>query len=363
MYNISKENESVEILKLNHECKYLKYEPEKLFNFKKFVLSPDFKIQTEMKYGIERKTLIIFDENDATMCHIYNFVPSDNMFKCNKCLKKHVFVWAKLKQNSDGENYVILSNAQHICESVKYVPKKDDDIIIRPPNIKVMERTLSGVAKVFIFDSTDKNLCYVFTNNNGKTQYKCRDCKDVKRKTKNKLDKIVTIYLCKNENEEYYAQMENQKHLCQPKKYDPKKYEAVEPSIADKFFYYRKKSYPKSLYVAIYHPTDSTLCYTFFSTSTNFRCPNCWKLKKGKSYHIPFPKTDESGKEYFIHHIQKHSCKPIKISSIQTSKFQRLERKDITLKEESKKNQMKVDEKRILKLPNFEFRENRKGDP
>uniref|UniRef100_A0A914PDS6 Uncharacterized protein n=1 Tax=Panagrolaimus davidi TaxID=227884 RepID=A0A914PDS6_9BILA len=71
---------------------------------------------------------------------------------------------------------------------------------------------------------------------------------------------------------------------------------------------------------------------------------------------------DENGKEYFIHDQKKHICKPIKITSIQSpSKFQRLERKDIVFK--AKENTKPIEEEKILKLPNFEFRQGKRGTP
>uniref|UniRef100_A0AC35FSQ3 Uncharacterized protein n=2 Tax=Panagrolaimus sp. PS1159 TaxID=55785 RepID=A0AC35FSQ3_9BILA len=237
---------------------------------------------------------------------------------------------------------------------VKYEPQKSNDIILRVPKIHVMEKTSNGIPKLFIFDSNDKSLCYIFSKFTGSSnRYQCLGCKE-------KTKRIFTIYLCKEANGEYFVQMKNnEKHVCQPKIYQPEKYEATK---CERHFYYRNEKYPNSINVAIFDSNDSTFCYPFFyqKASNNFRCSNCLKLKK--NYVIKFPKTDENGKEYFIHDFQKHNCKPIKISSIQTtSKFQRLERKDIVFKEKESTKEMKIDETRILKLPNFEFRPSKSG--
>uniref|UniRef100_A0A914PLX1 Uncharacterized protein n=1 Tax=Panagrolaimus davidi TaxID=227884 RepID=A0A914PLX1_9BILA len=240
---------------------------------------------------------------------------------------------------------------------VKYEPQKKNDIILRAPDIKVMEETSNGIPKVFIFDSADKSLCYIFSKFTGeKNRYQCLGCKD---KTKG----IFAIYLCKDENGEYFVQMKsNQKHVCQPRKYEPEKYAITEISKVDTYFFYRKNSMPNSINVAISDSNDSTLCYPFLYEKSNFRCLNCLKLKK--NYSITLPKIDENGKEYFIHDPKKHICKPLKISSIQTtSKFILLERKDICFKENSKKKHVEIHGKRIVKLPNFEFRPNRNGKP
>uniref|UniRef100_A0A914PXT8 Uncharacterized protein n=1 Tax=Panagrolaimus davidi TaxID=227884 RepID=A0A914PXT8_9BILA len=60
----SKENEYVEILKSNHQCKYRPYNREQYFKFNSYVLARDYKIRTQMVKGKERKTLFIFNEND-----------------------------------------------------------------------------------------------------------------------------------------------------------------------------------------------------------------------------------------------------------------------------------------------------------
>uniref|UniRef100_A0A914PX78 Uncharacterized protein n=1 Tax=Panagrolaimus davidi TaxID=227884 RepID=A0A914PX78_9BILA len=119
---------------------------------------------------------------------------------------------------------------------------------------------------------------------------------------------------------------------------------------------------PNSINVAIFDSNDSTFCYPFFyqKSSNNFRCSNCLKLKKKCT--VSFPKIDENGKEYFIHDPKKHICKPIRISSIKKiSKFILLERKDIVFKEKENTKEVKIDETRILKLPNFEFRQSKYG--
>uniref|UniRef100_A0A914Q8Q8 Uncharacterized protein n=1 Tax=Panagrolaimus davidi TaxID=227884 RepID=A0A914Q8Q8_9BILA len=359
--NGSKGNENIELLKLHHGCEYRQFNREKYFKFKNFVLSPNFEIQTEMVGEREKKTLKIFNESDRTKCYVYYDVRNNN-YECINCKKQKVYVSAKLEQNSDGENYIILSNSKHICEMVKYEPQKNDEIILRPPNIKVMEETLNGIPKLFIFDSADKSLCYIFSRFKGGIQlYTCLGCKECSQKTKG----IFTVYLCSDENGEYFVQMKNtQKHLCQPKIYQPEKYAITEISKIDTYLFYRENSMPNSVNVAISDSNDSTFCYPFLyqKAYNNFCCSNCSKLKK--NYVIACPKIDKNGKEYFIHDFQKHNCKPIKISSIQTtSKFQRLERKDIVFKENDNTKEVKIDETRILKLPNFEFRQIKHGKP
>uniref|UniRef100_A0A914PAX6 Uncharacterized protein n=1 Tax=Panagrolaimus davidi TaxID=227884 RepID=A0A914PAX6_9BILA len=364
LMNTSKENEYVEILKLNHQCPFRPYNLEQYFKFDNFVLAPNFEIQTQMVKGKETKTLFIFNENDKTKCYIYRYHSANKVFFCKECSKQKVHVTAKLQQNADGENYLLLSTKQHVCEMVKYTPQKDDEIILREPHFKLMEETCDGVPKLFVFDSQDKNLCYIFSPvKKNYNRYICRGCRDFvqrSKKTKEKLHGIVYLSLIKDKNGEYFIQMKNQKHLCQPRKYESQKYEL---KLADNFFYYQKKSSQKSVNVAILLSTDSTLCYPFsyLKTSNNFYCLNCQRLKKRCC--MQSPKMNENGKEYFIHVPSKHICEPVKISTFETPEFKRLERKDITFKEKSKTKRLKINESKILKLPNFEFRPSRNGNP
>uniref|UniRef100_A0A914Q013 Uncharacterized protein n=1 Tax=Panagrolaimus davidi TaxID=227884 RepID=A0A914Q013_9BILA len=365
--NASKENEYIEMFQLNHDCEYRQYDREKYFKFNKFILAPDFELRTEMKRGKERKNLIILDKNDKTKCYVFNFRKSKKLFQCLNCLKQYVFNTAKMVQNSEGENYVILSNVEHVCEPVKYIPYKNESFILHSPDFKIMEKTSNGIPKVFIFDPKNKNLCYTFslvTSDLNRKRYICLGCQFLAQKLSKKSiksNRYVYIYLCKKENGENFVQTKNnQKHLCKPRKYEPEKYESKESFKTDKFFYYRKKAKPDSINIAIFDSNDATLCYPFsYSKASNsIYCLSCKVLKK--TFVIPIPKTNENGKEYFVHDSKKHICKPKKVSTFQTSEFQKLERNEIAFKEKWKP---KINEEKIVKLPNFDFRPNKSGNP
>uniref|UniRef100_A0A914QCW0 Uncharacterized protein n=1 Tax=Panagrolaimus davidi TaxID=227884 RepID=A0A914QCW0_9BILA len=239
----SKKNEYIEILKLNHQCPFRPYNREQYFKFNNYILAPDFEIRTQIINGKERKTLFIFNENDKTKCYNFRYYSTTKAFICKECSTQKVHVTAKLQQNADSENYLLLSKKQHVCEMVKYIPQKDDEIILRQPHFKLMEETCDGVTKLFVFDSEDKSLCYVFSPvKKNCSRYTCRGCQDFVRrfkKTKEKLNGVVYLSLFKDKNGEYFIQMKDQKHSCQPRKYEPQKYEL---KIAENYFYYQKKS-------------------------------------------------------------------------------------------------------------------------
>uniref|UniRef100_A0A914QUC9 Uncharacterized protein n=1 Tax=Panagrolaimus davidi TaxID=227884 RepID=A0A914QUC9_9BILA len=360
IHNASKETEYIELLQLNHGCEYRQFNREKYFDIQE-IKKPNYEI-LENCNTISGKVLIVFNANNRNECHEFGFLKREKIYYCFDCRAK-----AKVKNVSMKNEFIELLKLNHECEYRNYDREKyfkfknfvlSPDFEIRT-EMFVMEKTSNGNPKLFIFDSADKSLCYIFSPERGTQRYKCRGCQEIAKYKKNQG--IFTIYLCNDENGEYFVRMKNkQKHLCQPKIYQLEKYAITEISKIDTYFFYREKSMPNSINVAIFDSNDSTFCYPFLyqKASNNFRCSNCLKLKK--KYVITFPKIDENGKEYFIHEFQKHICKPILISSIQkTSKFILLERKDIVFEEK----ELKIDETRILKLPNFEFRQSKHGKP
>uniref|UniRef100_A0AC34FFV2 Uncharacterized protein n=1 Tax=Panagrolaimus sp. ES5 TaxID=591445 RepID=A0AC34FFV2_9BILA len=63
--------------------------------------------------GAENSRLLIFDPNDRNFGYDYR---KTDRFNCAQCFlfKKRVF--AKLLTNVDGQQYVELSNVEHLCE-------------------------------------------------------------------------------------------------------------------------------------------------------------------------------------------------------------------------------------------------------
>uniref|UniRef100_A0A914QGT0 Uncharacterized protein n=1 Tax=Panagrolaimus davidi TaxID=227884 RepID=A0A914QGT0_9BILA len=349
----SKENEYIEILKLNHQCPFRPYNREQYFKFKNFVLAPNFEIRTEILKCKERKILFIFNENDRSKCYIYRYCSANKAFICKECSKQKVRVTAKLHQNSDGEDYILLSKKQHVCEMVKYIPQKDDEIILRQPNFKLMEETCNGVPKLFVFDSQDENLCYIFSPlQKNCSRYICHACDNFvqrSKKTNEKLNGVVYLSLIKEENGEYFIRMKNQKHSCQPRKYEPQKYVL---KIAENYFYYQKKSSPKCVYVAInehicepkkdefparvinnsnfmtvdredetnpakaivFTSNEKELYYelSYLSSQNLFECIQCKKLKKRVNVKLC---TKENGEKYLLKLKNDHICEPKKFDA------------------------------------------------
>uniref|UniRef100_A0A914QN39 Uncharacterized protein n=1 Tax=Panagrolaimus davidi TaxID=227884 RepID=A0A914QN39_9BILA len=344
IHNASKETEYVELLQLNHECEYRQFNREKYFKFKDFVLSPDFEIRTEMFGERKKKSLIIFNENDRTKCYIYYYNTTNKAYQCINCSRKKAWVSAKMEQNSDGEKYIILSNAKHICEMVKYEPQKSNDIILRAPNIKFMEKTSNGTPKLFIFDSNNKSLCYIFSKVTGeKNRYHCLGYFEIRPNRNGKSDGKLVIFdtndksLCyeyffvtrikcficgncqrkkhrvsakvhlNNETNEKFLELSKNEHICKP----------IKDEFADKiinasnFIVTERDDERKPKKVIVFTSSTKEFYYELNYTPSKdlFQCVPCSKRNKAVGAKLY---KKENGEEYLISLKNKHVCAPKK---------------------------------------------------
>uniref|UniRef100_A0A914Q8X2 Uncharacterized protein n=1 Tax=Panagrolaimus davidi TaxID=227884 RepID=A0A914Q8X2_9BILA len=360
VHNENAKNEYILLKEDKHICAIRKYEPEKYSKFYGFVLHPNFEIRRKIKGEIESKKLIILDENDKNLCYIYHFDQLHQTFYCNGCHKLCKNVYAKSCVNEDGEEYMLLSDVKHVCELKPYL-KDQNEIILHPPDFKFMEKTAKDVSKLFIFDNVDKNLCYTFssaTGGNNQNRYNCLGCLIV-RNSRNlakdeHLKNVVQVILCKNENGEYYVRMaDGQKHICKPRKYEPEKHELTILKVPDYFLFHEKNN----LNLVIIHPIKKDMCYKFYrSKSSNlFICSACKHHKPEGIFIYAKFQTDSDENEYITMNQRKHICQPLKISSIKKPGIKILEKLCLNC------NGPKIDEERIVRIPDFELQKSSKG--
>uniref|UniRef100_A0A914QYU8 Uncharacterized protein n=1 Tax=Panagrolaimus davidi TaxID=227884 RepID=A0A914QYU8_9BILA len=339
IHNASLENEYIELSKLIHECEHRNYDREKYFKFKNFVLPGNFEIQTKKFGEREKKLLIIFDESDKTKCHKYYNHLSQRIFRCVNCRKQNVRVSAKMVQNSDGEDYVILLNEAHVCEMVKYKPQKKNDITILATNFKVMEKTSNGIPKIYqILNFVRAEMVYQKENwlNNetnekflelSKNEHICEPIKDEfadkiihasnfivterddEKKPKKVIvftsstkefyyelnyfpsknlfrcilcsirNKVVGAKLCKKENGEEYLLMLKNEHVCTPKKYEKEKFQ---PKTVPKsmFELYQNKNSESNKKLIVFTSEKKDFVYEYYWQKSSFCCLQCLKQKK-----------------------------------------------------------------------------------
>uniref|UniRef100_A0A914QY87 Uncharacterized protein n=1 Tax=Panagrolaimus davidi TaxID=227884 RepID=A0A914QY87_9BILA len=362
IFNENKENEFIRLLHTDHICEYINYEPEKYTSFNNFVVKPDFEIQTKITNG--NRKLIIFDKNDRNLCYIY--YDSKRGFMCVKCNEKNKTVFAKLCQNSEGEEYVILSNAPHVCTPRKYIPQPKS-IILRPPNVELI-LSKEGQKMLYVYTSNDRSQCYLFKPvRKNDDRLGCNGCSNLlnnrnrKRKSDEIVDgKVVHAYLFKDDNsaDKYYVRMiKDQKHLCKPQKTSATKVPEPITIQSNEYFLFKQKFRNKEfLYLGIYLKDDKKLCYKYCydSKSKLFVCGTCHSSEGHIRVTAKLQQNSE-GNEFILASGAKHICKPNKVSTTKQMKgITILEKSGLNFDENVKKKKP-IEEKKILKPPNFEL--------
>uniref|UniRef100_A0A914QNK3 Uncharacterized protein n=1 Tax=Panagrolaimus davidi TaxID=227884 RepID=A0A914QNK3_9BILA len=95
-----------------HICQPIEYLPENYKNESplKVVYKPNFSI-TEGK-----RTLTVTNPSKPDESFVYSYSASRNFFYCGGCISLHKHVQAKHRRDENGEEYIELSNAEHICK-------------------------------------------------------------------------------------------------------------------------------------------------------------------------------------------------------------------------------------------------------
>uniref|UniRef100_A0AC35FJ06 Uncharacterized protein n=2 Tax=Panagrolaimus sp. PS1159 TaxID=55785 RepID=A0AC35FJ06_9BILA len=111
---ISQNDENTEFKSFGkqHICQPIEYLPE---NYKnelplKVVYKPNFSI-TDGK-----RTLTVTNPSKPDESFVYSYSASRKIFYCGGCISLHKHVQAKHRRNENGEEYIELSNAEHICK-------------------------------------------------------------------------------------------------------------------------------------------------------------------------------------------------------------------------------------------------------
>uniref|UniRef100_A0AC34GVI0 Uncharacterized protein n=1 Tax=Panagrolaimus sp. ES5 TaxID=591445 RepID=A0AC34GVI0_9BILA len=352
--NEGTQHEFLRALHNNHICEYVNYKAEKYLQFNAIVTKPDFEIQTTL--GSERKRLIIFDKDDKKLCYVYHFDTWAKKFTCSGCKGKGKSVGAKLCQNSEGEEYVTLSKAQHYCSLRTYIPPKKE-IIIRSPQFKVVEND-DKKKQLFIFISDkNHNQCYKFKPAyKHPNRYNCNGCINFSNNTgKSKSTENIVYCFLKEEGkqQQYILMPAEQKHQCQPQKCERQK---KLPTIQSNDYFFFQQI--EKLHLAIFHPKNRNLCYKYDPENRQFICKSCTNRRVRVTARI---QQNSDGTKCAVLSEKKHVCTAIKVSSIQRQHdVTLLEKMDFNSDQKSKQKRI-VDESKLVRLPNYELQRSRTG--
>uniref|UniRef100_A0AC34GSB2 Uncharacterized protein n=1 Tax=Panagrolaimus sp. ES5 TaxID=591445 RepID=A0AC34GSB2_9BILA len=257
-----------------HVCEPRNFNPEKYVE-KEIVEADNFKIYENFLNGINRSKLVIFASAEKTTCYKYYWNNRNKIFYCCGCHIKNKTATAELCQNSDGREYLKLSRKKHVCEPREYDPKKyAKKETVETDNFKIFKNIQNGIdrSKLAIFTSYEKSTCYEYYWNNGEKVFLCCGCD--KRKKRNRAE------VCQNsDGSQYLKLIKAEKHVCDPREYDPGKFEMSNEVIESpnfKIFKYKHKREIKSSLV-IFCPSNKMLCYEYFWSKNrkNFQCCCC----------------------------------------------------------------------------------------
>uniref|UniRef100_A0A914Y5F0 Uncharacterized protein n=1 Tax=Panagrolaimus superbus TaxID=310955 RepID=A0A914Y5F0_9BILA len=273
--------------------KILKKKPNRNFAYRKFMPSTiikktNFKLEHFEKIDFGIQNLVVYVSNDSKLCYNYNR-KAKNYYLCRECLKLKQNVAAKFITDKNDENFLQLSEVQHICK-----PKLEEQIFT-----STEYKLQNDGKKLLIFASNDQTLCYEYFLW-VKNIYICRGCC--------KLNFFYCHVKIFNDGEggENYIKLCHVKHLCQPIKYESKEKETIVklPNFKIEKFGDLCKT------LVIYDPKNQNLCYNFVLSQKKdiFECCKCRYMK---TYVIArLLHEEENGEPYVELNLLNHICKP-----------------------------------------------------
>uniref|UniRef100_A0A914YGN7 Uncharacterized protein n=1 Tax=Panagrolaimus superbus TaxID=310955 RepID=A0A914YGN7_9BILA len=169
---------------------------------------------------------------------------------------------AKICINDNGEEYLTVSDKQHICEPIKYNPDIYETApkIVKKPFFDFVKRRTKGsriVEKLVLFDETDPSMCFEYKKYNA--HYFC--CYNCFKKDKNYC---VSAKLIKDEKNGDYLELKQKEHICGLRKFIPEDLNSnIVFSDGFKTDEYRASDGDVKQRLIVFHPQDHTLCHIY----------------------------------------------------------------------------------------------------
>uniref|UniRef100_A0A914P5U9 Uncharacterized protein n=1 Tax=Panagrolaimus davidi TaxID=227884 RepID=A0A914P5U9_9BILA len=159
---LCKNENGEEYLKLNkteHVCELRPFEPQKFVDNLKIDKS-DYETLAYSYNGISSKRLFIFTTKSKEFCYKFYYNSTENFYYCSKCRQKNQHLKAHIRENDDGNEYVSVSSKKHVCEPIKYNPKKR----ILSPYFQLLKRKSRNliIQKLIVFTDPKHEMCYEY---------------------------------------------------------------------------------------------------------------------------------------------------------------------------------------------------------
>uniref|UniRef100_A0A914QP04 Kinesin-like protein n=1 Tax=Panagrolaimus davidi TaxID=227884 RepID=A0A914QP04_9BILA len=158
----------------------------------------------------------------------------------------------------------------------------------------------SWVKHLYIFDSDDKTMCYIYTKGS-KNYFVCNKCKQINKGKQ--TAQTVSATIASNENGEECVKLGEIEHVCQRQKFP-------QTIIYKPDYKLNKEKYGNKVdwRLHVFDSNDKKLYYNYklcYGDKT-FQCFSC---KRKNFFVIAHLTTDENGKECCVLSAQKHQCK------------------------------------------------------
>ena len=271
------------------------------------VKASDFKISR--LYGSKTHCLFIFTSDDRKLSYKYSYNEKRDQYSCLACLKKKKFVTARMFKDANGNDYLKLKDAPHICEPQEHVT--EEVTIIESSNFEeTVCRDVRGVERkcLFIYTSDDRRICYKYHYVEDRDVYLCSSCQNKKGKT------WVIARVCQTDDGSSYVKLGDNPHLCEPQEYVRDELQRIEPSMF-KVLSYTKHSLPKSRLLIFTTPNHES-CYEYYwdNFSKQWHCSECRLVSKSQGFnrktYAKIIQNKDGIEEYVKLGPAPHICEP-----------------------------------------------------
>uniref|UniRef100_A0AC34FJR5 Uncharacterized protein n=1 Tax=Panagrolaimus sp. ES5 TaxID=591445 RepID=A0AC34FJR5_9BILA len=216
--------------KEEHICEPLKYQPYITIDSANYIILNKESESKETK-------IITFTSSTQKFCYEFSFFILKNVkrFRCHPCFRLKKNVYAKIIADEEGKECIHITD-EHICEPLKYQPKKCETKI-QPKKIRVslfqfcpnLNGKENGILQIFTSEKKD----FVFSYAKHNSTYVCNPCGYQK----------VNVKIIKDEKTgEIYAELFGLEHVCTPKKYVPFEKDVEAEIILESKFTFSKNS-------------------------------------------------------------------------------------------------------------------------
>uniref|UniRef100_A0AC34F7M0 Uncharacterized protein n=1 Tax=Panagrolaimus sp. ES5 TaxID=591445 RepID=A0AC34F7M0_9BILA len=299
--SITETTTTAKFFKSNGKNRVQLSESEHVCELQEYIEKPNFEIFSCDSRQKNIKRLIIFLDSSRTKCYEYSWRKCSYNYACCGCMALITLTTAKICQKEDGTEYILLKSNKHVCKIRQFYPQKyAKPEIVEAGKFKELKNIRNDFNNsiLIIFASVDKSTYYKYSWNDVNKKYYCCSC-NIKKAFK-------SAEICQDSDGRQFVKLGWQKHVCSPRKYDPKKYEKeIVESSNYKIYEYKHKGKMISKLI-VFSPSNKTFCYEFYwhKTKKVYQCC-CCPMTDNVNAVVCY---DEQKKEFLILSKSQNNC-------------------------------------------------------